>query len=119
MGITSVTLIGTPTALVLSYGLAIICFLAGAHWATYIFRQDSVPSNLFITSNVVVLAVWIPYLIDTTTWAFALQILAFLYLLYIDFGLLKLRLIDNHYFVVRSVATSVAVLSLAIVMFTS
>ncbi len=117
--VTSVTLIGTPAELALSYGLAIICFLAGAHWATYIFRQDSVPTNLFITSNVVVLAVWIPYLIASTTWALTMQILAFAYLLYIDFGLLRLQLLDKHYLRMRKVATSVAIVSLAIVMATA
>jgi hypothetical protein len=39
IGIESIAPIGRLETVASSYGLAIICFLAGSHWATYLLRR--------------------------------------------------------------------------------
>lgn len=101
---------------VASYGLAIICFLAGAHWATQLYRGDGLPMNLFIASNVVVLAVWFAFLLGGPASTLIAQLLAFAFLLYVDYGLLQRSIIDATYFRARLVATSIACPCLLVVL---
>ena len=44
-GIGSIPGFGALDVLASTYGLAIVCFLAGAHWATYIYKQHETPFN--------------------------------------------------------------------------
>lgn len=111
----SVAVFGSAQRIIASYGLAILCFLCGAHWATALYRGAAAPFNLFVSSNAVVVAVWIAYLAATAVIALGLQLAAFLYLLYVDHRLLRVGLISSHYFRVRLQATAVAVLCLLIV----
>jgi len=107
--------LGSAVDLALSYGLAIVCFLAGTHWATFLHRRDRAPTNLFVASNVVVLGVWIPYLLAPVRWSSMALTFGLLYLLYIDFRLRRTGTVDAHYVRVRSIATALAVGSLAVV----
>lgn len=101
-----------------SYGLVILCFLCGAHWATYLYKKDETPFNLLIISNVVVVAIWLTYLfLGQSPFTLAAQILAFAFLLDIDRRLLRVGLISNHYFSIRLQATTIAVISLLIVLY--
>ena len=95
-----------------SYGLAIVCFLAGAHWATFLYEKSNLPMNLFVWSNVIVLGVWFPYLLAPVDAAIAAQIVAFAALLAIDYRLLAIDVIEAHYFRTRSTATAIAIFSL-------
>ena len=88
---------------------------AGAHWATFLHRRDAAPTNLFVASNVVVLGVWIPYLLAPIGWTAIALIAAFLYLLYVDYRLRAAGAVDAHYLTVRTIATALAVVSLALV----
>jgi len=103
-----------------SYGLAILCFLCGAHWATYLYKRDEVPFNLFIISNVVVVIIWLTYLLTgLSLLTFASQVLAFVFLLDIDRRLVRIGLVSAHYLGVRLQATVIAVVSLLVVMYVS
>lgn len=113
LGITSVGPLGPPVGIALSYALAIICFLAGAQWATYLYRGREVPMNLFLWSNAVVLACWFAFLSRSVVASVMVSIAAFLVLLVIDRRLLALSIIDSHYFRMRLTATVIACLSLA------
>lgn len=115
LGYSEIAPIGNVGAAGLSYGLAILCFLAGVHWATYLYDVESNSGDLFIASNAVVLAVWIPYLFAPASVVAGIMILAFLVLLFIDSRLRRLGVIDGHYFSMRVTATSLAVLSLAMI----
>ena len=95
-----------------SYGLAIVCFLAGAHWATFLYRKSELPINLFVWSNIIVLGVWFPFLIASIVVVIAAQIVAFLALLAIDYRLLAIDVIEAHYFRTRTTATAIATVSL-------
>lgn len=107
---------GTVTGLTLSYGLAIVCFLAGAHWATYLLKGPTLSMNLLVTSNVIVLGAWIPYVLAPPAGGFAALLIAFACLLYVDLRLLRAGVIDTNYFNVRAVATGLAFASLSLVL---
>ncbi len=113
LGIANVGPLGSPVDIALSYALAIICFLAGAQWATYLYRGDAVPMNLFGWSNAVVLACWFAFLSGNVVASVTVSIAAFIVLLVIDRRLLALSIIDAHYFRMRLTATVIACLSLA------
>ena len=98
-----------------SYGLAIVCFLAGAHWGTYLSGRSADSLNLFVISNVIFLAVWFASLGASNKSAIGIQIFAFLTLLFIDMRLRSLDVISATYLRVRTVATLIAVVSLLIV----
>lgn len=100
-----------------SYGLGIITFIAGTHWATDLYKQSSLPLSLFASSNVVFLAVWITFVVADIGVVLATQVVAFLLLLFIDYRLFKSGTISDHYFRTRSIATSVASVSLLVLLF--
>ena len=101
-----------------SYGLAILSFLCGAHWATYLYKKDETPFNLLLISNIVVVAIWGTYvLLGQSPFTLASQVLAFAFLLDIDRRLLRVGLISAHYFQVRLQATTIAAISLLIILY--
>jgi hypothetical protein len=112
LGYDSLPYLGPLDQLAASYGLAIVCFLAGAHWGTYLAGRSADSLNLFITSNVIFLAVWFAYIGAGLNTAISIQILALLTLLFIDLRLTASSVISAMYFRVRAVATSIAVVSL-------
>lgn len=118
-GIESFGPFGSAVRITSSYGLAILCFLCGAHWGTYLYHRDESPFNLFLTSNAVVVVVWLAHLTALPSVALGLQMVAFLYLLYIDRRLLQTGIVSSNYFTVRTQATTAAVIALLIVIYAS
>jgi hypothetical protein len=114
-GVAALPPFGALDELAASYGLAIIAFLTGIHWATYLYRQGKVPFNLMITSNVVFLAVWFAYVLGSVSVALIVQIVAFMVILIIDGRLSANALLTRHYLGIRSIATALAIASLAII----
>ena len=107
-----------PAALLTSsYGLAIVSFLCGVHWGTFLYRAEQAPLNLFVTSNVIVVLAWLAWLLAPLEVVLGTEVFAFLALLLIDYLLLAAGLVSRHYFVTRVEATALAVLSLATVWF--
>lgn len=120
LAVSGYTISGVSPALVIigSYGLAILCFLCGAHWATYLYNRDRTPFNLLIISNVVVVVIWLAYVLTgQSLLTLGTQVLAFALLLDIDRRLIHVGLVSAHYFQVRLLATVVAIMSLLIVMY--
>ena len=115
-GIDSIPPFGRLDELASHYGLAILCFLTGTHWATQLYSPDRTPFNLFVGSNLVFLAVWIAYVATSLGWALATQLMAFPLLLAIDFRLLQAGLITRHYLGIRFVATALACFSLLFIL---
>ena len=111
-GVHSLEPFGRLDSVASSYGLAIVTFLAGAHWATDLYKQSTLPLNLFATSNVVFLVVWFAFVIADVSIALAAQVIAFLFLLFVDYRLLRAGTISRHYFRTRAIATAVASVSL-------
>jgi len=115
LGYDSLSHLGPLDQMVASYGLAIVCFLAGAHWGTYLAGRSADSLNLFVISNVILLSVWFAYIGAGLKTAIGIQILAFLTLLFIDMRLAAGGIISTMYFRVRTAATVIAVVSLLIV----
>ena len=107
--------LGSYDDIAAAYGLAIVCFLCGAHWGTYLYHSSAAPDNLFITSNVIVVACWFAFLVAAQAITLLVLILAFLCLLFIDYRLLKAGVVTDFYFRMRTNATVVAALALAII----
>ena len=107
--------LGSYVHIASAYGLAIICFLCGVHWGTCLYHRSAAQDNLFITSNVIVVACWFAFLMAAQAITLFVLILAFLCLLFIDFRLLRAGLLTDYYFRMRSIATVIAVLALAII----
>lgn len=112
LGYRSLPLLGAVDQLVASYGLAIVCFLAGAHWGMYLAGRSVDSLNLFVTSNVLFLVAWFAYVGAELTIAIGAQIIVFLVLLYIDRRLAAADVISASYLRVRAVATLIAIVSL-------
>ena len=115
LGYDSLPRLGPLDQLVASYGLAIVCFLAGAHWGTYLSGRSADSLNLLVISNVIFLAVWFAFVGAGIKSALVTQIFAFLTLLFIDLRLRAADVISATYFRVRTTATIIAVVSLLIV----
>jgi len=115
-GIEAIEPLGRLDELASNYGMAILCFLAGIHWATQLYARDRAPFNLFIGSNVVFLAVWIAYVASSLTWTLATQLVAFPLLLAVDFQLQQSGLVSRHYLRMRFIATAMACFSLLFIL---
>lgn len=113
LGIDSLPGIGSLLDLVSSYGLAIVSFLAGIHWATYLQGKSKLPFNLMISSNVIFLAAWFAFALGSVNWSLLTQMVALLLLLHIDWRLRMSAAITADYFRTRLIATIMAVASLS------
>ena len=115
-GIDSWGRLGPLHELAADYGLAILCFITGIHWATQLYSPNTLPINLFIGSNAVFLAVFLAYVATDLRWALGTQLLAFPLLLAVDFQLMRKGLIDSHYLGLRFIATALACFSLLFIL---
>ena len=107
--------LGSYDYIAAAYGLAIVSFLCGAHWGTYLYHRAAAPDNLFLTSNIIVVACWFAFLMAAKAITLFVLILALLCLLFIDLRLLKAGLLTAYYFRMRTIATTIAVVALAII----
>ena len=114
-GLQELWTLGTYDYIAASYGLAIVCFLCGAHWGTYLYHRVKAPDNLFVTSNVIVVACWFAFLMAAKAVTLFVLILALLCLLLFDYRLLKAGVLTHYYFRMRTIATAIAVVALAII----
>jgi hypothetical protein len=115
MGVDTLEAVGPLDRIAALYGLAIVSFLAGIHWATQIYELQKSSLNLLLASNVVFLFTWFAFVLGDLDVALGAQVLALLVLLGVDRWLHGSGLISKHYLHVRFVATSLAVLSLLII----
>ncbi len=116
-GVYSIDLLGPLGEVAAGYGLAIVSFLAGIHWATQLYELQETSFNLLLASNVVFVAVWLVYALGTLDAALVVQALALVTLLGLDRWLLGNGVITQHYFRVRGAATVLAVVSLLLIAF--
>lgn len=114
-GIASLPILGPLDVLASAYGLAIIAFLAGTHWSFQLQDASRTPFNLFVSSNLVFLFAFFAFVIAGLRWALLAEVLAFVYLLYVDLRLHRAGITTVSYFRVRSIATSLACLSLLLI----
>ena len=107
--------LGATEALVISYGLAIVCFLTGTHWGMQIVAETRAPGYLLILSNLLFLVAWIGYLLLPAAGAALVLAGTFGILLLVDHRLLDYAVIERPYFQMRTLATIVAIVSLLVI----
>lgn len=117
VGIESIEPFGRLDRLAATYGLAIVSFLTGVHWATQVYEPQQSAFNLLIASNVVFLFVWFAFVLGSLDVALVAQLLSLLTLLGIDRWLYTTGLLTRHYLTVRTVATALASISLLVIIF--
>ena len=117
-GVDTISPFGDLHQLASSYALAIVTFLAGAHWGNYLSADQAPPFNLFVSSNVVFLVAWFAFVAASLSWAIFTQVLALVFLLFVDHKLMTNGTISGHYFRIRSTATAIAIISLSIILLT-
>ena len=115
MGVQSLEPFGALDRLAAVYGLAIVSFLTGIHWATQIYVPQQSPFNLLLASNAVFLFAWFAFVLGSLNVALGAQIVALLVLLGVDRWLHTTGLITRHYLTVRTAATTIASVSLLII----
>lgn len=116
MGIRAIPPLGNLDALASSYGLAIICFVAGTHWGQFLSGRSANSLNLFVISNVIFLITWFGFIGPSLKLAIAIQIAAFLALLLVDYQMKASADISAHYFGIRAAATGIAAASLLLIL---
>lgn len=117
VGIDTVPNVGRLNLVVETYGLAIASFVAGSHWGTFLYNREICPTNLFVTSNIIVLACWFAFLLTGPVLTVFVLVLAFAYLLLIDLTLHKAQLTTDGYFAVRRNVSYIVIASLMLVLF--
>lgn len=101
-----------------TYAALIIAFLGGTQWGLFLVFSKKSPINLMVQSNLVTLIAWAGLLILPATGAVALHALCFIYLLFLDYRLLKSGIIPLWYFSLRRLVTLIVV-SLLLAMITA
>ena len=113
-GVDAIPNIGSVDMIARVYGLAIASFVAGSHWGIYLFNQDRSPMNLFLASNVVVLAAFFAFLFTIAAIVLFVLVLALLYLLFVDFSLFRAGVTTRGYFDLRLRITLIVCACLAL-----
>ncbi len=101
----------------IQYGIVITSFLAGVHWGSYIYCNSRTNVNLFVTSNIIAIIVWLAFILLPPFWMLFVLIITFIALLIIDYRLNKDEVITDTYFHNRFIATAIVVASLIVILF--
>jgi hypothetical protein len=97
-----------PVFVAVAYAAVIASFLAGIHWAAYLFDAQRCKHNLLIASNAIALAAWASVLIGGL-WGCALQVLCFALLFALDAGLHARGVLPTWFFRLRRDASIVVI----------
>lgn len=111
LDITTLPIVGNITDCIAAYGLVIVSFLAGIHWG-HELSLGYVKLGLFISSNIIAVAVWASWLLLSPQLFIAILVLPLVVLLYIDFTLYLKKIISRNYFSSRMIITIVVIASL-------
>ncbi|MGD9341749.1 MAG: DUF3429 domain-containing protein [Chromatiales bacterium] len=115
IGMPVVAGIGSCAYIAAAYGVAIVSFMAGIHWGTFLYQADSLPVNLLLTSNAITVAVWLAFILTPVAVSIAVIAAAFVLLLAVDFRLARVGLLTPDYLRTRR---NVTLIVLAMLMLT-
>ena len=110
--VTTIPIVGNTLHAIIIYSLMIASFMAGVHWAQYLKENEKIAINLFISSNIMVLALWLFYLLTPIYVLLVVFIIDYAVLLIFDMILCKLKVIKFSYFIVRLLVTIIVMVSL-------
>jgi hypothetical protein len=115
IGMPVVAGIGSCAYIAAAYGVAIVSFMAGIHWGTFLYQADSLPVNLLLTSNAITVAVWLAFILTPVAVSIAVIAAALVLLLAVDFRLARAGLLTPDYLRTRR---NVTLIVLAMLMLT-
>ena len=115
IGMPVVAGIGSCAYIAAAYGVAIVSFMAGIHWGTFLYQADSLPVNLLLTSNAITVAVWLAFILTPVAVSIAVIAAALVLLLAVDFRLARVGLLTPDYLRTRR---NVTLIVLAMLMLT-
>ena len=114
LGYREIALVGDLIYLLTSYGLVIIVFMSGIHWGNYLIKKPAGGVNLFLTSNIITISVWLSFLYLPIGYTLLFYSVAFALLLFLDYYLLIHNLLTKDYFKLRGIVTGMVIFSLLI-----
>ncbi len=117
LGVKDLGVLGRVETVMLSYGLAIVSFMAGVHWGQYLAGVRT-RVNLLVASNVVTLAAWFGFLVLPKIHFCLLLIVLLIVLNSIDGHLRDEGAISPDYAKTRMVVTILVCISLGLAAFT-
>jgi len=97
--------LGSYVEIALIYGLVIISFMSGVHWGLYLSHKDRSPFNLFVTSNILTVFIWLFYLLFSSSVFLLSLIIGFLVMLWIDYCLYRADILSHEYIKTRTTVT--------------
>ncbi|NDF12166.1 MAG: DUF3429 family protein [Proteobacteria bacterium] len=97
-----------------AYAAVTIAFIAGIHWAMYLFYESKCPHNLMLSSSLLVLLSWSTMLVNLMSMMLLVQAGCLVFQLFIDFGLKRRGFYPQWLFTVRRNATIISVVMLII-----
>ncbi len=112
LGVPVIAAIGSCAYIAATYGVAIVSFMAGIHWGTYLYQADSLPVNLLLTSNAITVAVWLAFILSPVAVSLGVVAAAFLLLLAVDFRLARAGLLTRDYLRTRRNVTVIVIVML-------
>jgi hypothetical protein len=116
LGVDAIPPLGALNNIAALYTLAIVSFMAGAHWGIALYQPSiAEPIHLFLSSNAVTITIWLAFLVTTPDITLLIGVLAFLYLLWIDYRLYRMHRITADYWQTRCHVTAGVVISLLLI----
>jgi len=112
-GVRFLPLLGDISHAVAIYALVIATFLTGIHWGQQL-SLGSMPINLFISSNIIAVLIWLSWLILPVTGFLFFLIPVLAVMLIIDRSLCMAKVITDSYLRTRMVITAIVMLCLII-----
>lgn len=101
---------------VLGYGAVIASFVSGIHWGLFLYRDGTLPLNLFISSNVCALVAWAALLVPPLWLALVLLIAVFAALFVIDHVLWRAGAHAPWFYRLRAAITAIVIAALAVLL---
>lgn len=107
---------GSLQPMVLTYATVIISFLCGMHWGIFLSQAAATRLNLLLTSNLIVLLVWVSHLMFTPAWQILVQISCFSLLLLVDRKLAAEGVIERWFYQLRKQVSLLVLVCLLILL---
>ena len=95
-----------------SYALVITIFMSGIYWGISLAREEPGLRALLPVSNIITVLVWLTYLFLNSPYILLVYVVAFMFLVLIDFRLRKAGIITAYYFKLRCGVTAIVLASL-------
>jgi hypothetical protein len=112
--VTQISVVGSVLNALVIYSIMIGSFMAGSHWAQYMKDSGKTGINLYFSSNIMVLALWLFYLLTPSYVVLIVLIIDFALLWILDAIICKAKIITFGYLLIRAIATAIVIICLVL-----